>query len=289
MRNSFAFGTFAAALFALPLLIASPAHAGIEACGNIDVDASATCTAEVKDCSVTCSPVSVEAACAAQLDVQCQGMCPKVPHVDCSASCQGSCEADCNVKPAEFDCSASCKGDATAKCNSQCSSNGDQDKCNAICKAHFSADCDASCTGMPGSADCTAKCQGKCEGSCTAQTTLECELTCQGDLDVDCQAKVKGGCEADCADPNGAIFCDGQYIDHDGKVDACIQALKDKLDITVTASGTSSCGNSSCQAEGQASASCAFSPLTARGSNLAGGLALFAALGAVCMRRRKSR
>jgi hypothetical protein len=112
---------------------------------------------------------------------------------------------------------------------------------------------------------------------------------CQGDLYADCHTTVKGGCEADCADPKGAIFCNGQYIDHNGNVDACIQALKDKLNITVTASGSSSCTGSSCQAQGQAAASCAFSPLTARGSNLAGGFALFAALGAVCMRRRKSR
>lgn len=293
MKNSFAFVTFSAALLALPLLVARPAHAGIEACGNIDVDASAMCEVKVKDCDLTCSPITVEAACAVQLEASCDASCPKVPSVSCTGSCEADCTGECNVKPAEFDCSASCKADATAKCDAQCSSDADQGQCKASCQATFAAKCDASCTGKPGSASCEAKCQGRCEGSCTAQTQLECQVDCQGRGYAECKATVSGGCKGDCSNPRGALFCDGQYVDHNGTVDECIAALKAALPtiyVDASAQGESSCTGNTCEASGSAnaSASCAFSRGNAAGG--AGGvMALIGLAGAVVMRRRRSR
>ncbi len=294
MRNSFAFGTFVAALFALPLLTVTPAHAGIAACGNINVDASGSCELKVKDCSVSCTPVSVEAACAVQGEATCEGSCPKVPSVSCTGSCEGTCATDCKVKPAEYDCSTKCNADASAKCDAQCNASDDKAHCEASCKATFSASCDTSCKGQPGSVDCDAICKGRCEGSCTAQTSLECQVMCQSNLSAACEAKVKGGCEADCSDPKGALFCNGQYVDHNGTVQECIDALKSAFPtITINASGSSSgdCTDNTCsgQAEGSASASCAFSPRGPSGGDVAGGFALVAALGAVFMRRRRQR
>ena len=294
MRNSFAFGTFAAALFALPLLTVTPAHASIAACGNLDVDASASCELKVKDCDVSCSPVSVEAVCAVQGEATCEGSCPQVPSVTCTGSCEGTCAADCKVKPAEYDCSTKCNADASAKCDAQCNASNDKAHCQASCKATFSANCDTSCTGHEGSVDCDAVCKGRCEGSCTAQTKLECQVSCQSNLSAACETKVQGGCQADCSNPKGALFCNGQYVDHNGTVDDCVNAIENLFPtITITASGSSSgdCSNNTCsgQAEGSASANCAFSPRSASGSDLAGGFALFAAVGAVCMRRRRQR
>ncbi|HEY1532693.1 MAG TPA: hypothetical protein VGF76_01700, partial [Polyangiaceae bacterium] len=111
-----------------------------------------------------------------------------------------------------------------------------------------------------------------------------------------CEAKVEGGCKADCQDPKGALFCDGQYVDHNGSVDQCIAAIRALLptvtiDVSAQSSGSSSCdpNTSTCMANGEASASasCAFSPRHAGEGGLAGAFALFAALGAVCLRRRK--
>lgn len=294
MRNSFAFGTFAAALFALPLLIVSPAHANISACGNLDVDASATCELRVKDCKASCTLVSVQAVCAVQGEATCEASCPKVPSVSCTASCEETCAADCKVKPAEYDCSTKCNADASANCDAQCNAAGDKAQCEAACQATFSANCDTSCKGHEGSVDCDAVCQGRCEGSCTAQTNLECQVSCQGDLSAACQTQVEGGCEVDCSDPKGALFCNGQYVDHNGTVDECIHAIQALFPkITITASGSSSadCSDNTCsgEAEGSASASCAFSPRGASGSDVAGGFAMFAAIGAVCMRRRRQR
>jgi hypothetical protein len=289
MRNSFVFGMFVAALFALPILVATPAHAGIAACGNIDVEANASCEVEAKGCNVNCTPVSVQAACAVTGEATCEGSCPKVPSLECTGSCEGSCAADCKVKPAEYDCTTNCKADASAKCDAQCNAAGNKAQCKASCQATFSANCETSCKGTAGSVDCDAVCKGRCEGSCKAQTNLECQVDCQSNLAAACETKVKGGCEADCSDAGGALFCNGQYVDHNGSVQDCIDAIEAAVDITVSGSSSGECSGNTCmgQAEGSASANCAFSPRGATGGDLAGGFGLFAAIGAVFMRRRR--
>ncbi len=292
MRISFAFSTLLAAFCALPLFAATPAYAGIEACGDIDVEAHGTCEVKVDGCDISCTPITVESACAAKLEGSCEGMCPQVPSLSCTGSCEADCDTDCNVKPAEFDCSANCKADATAKCSAQCAADANQGQCTASCKATFAAECDASCTGKPGSASCTAKCQGRCEGSCTAQSKLQCQVTCQGKSYASCKNKITGNCTSDCANPRGALFCDGEYIDHAGTVDQCITALRAALPtITIDASAQSegSCMDNSCEgsASGQVSTKCSFSP-SGPSHDFAGAFAVFAALGAVCLRRRRA-
>ena len=111
-----------------------------------------------------------------------------------------------------------------------------------------------------------------------------------------CEGTLQGKCTTDCKDPKGALFCDGQYVDHNGTVDECISAIKALLptvtiDVSAQSSGSSNCDTttSTCTANGQASASasCAFSPHHAGTGGNAYAFALFAALGAVCLRRRK--
>jgi hypothetical protein len=245
----------------------------------------------VKDCNISCTPLTVEAACAARLRASCNGSCPQVPSIQCSGSCEANCEANCTVKPAEFDCSASCKLDAMAHCTAQCASAANKGECAASCQATFAAECDASCSGKPGSASCKAKCQGSCEGSCTAQSKLECQVDCQASGYASCKVDVEGGCKANCSNPKGALFCNGDYVDVEHSVDECIEAIKDALPtVTVDASarGQSNCSGSTCTASGEAEASadCAFSPRAS--TNSAGALALFAALGAFSFRRRRS-
>src|SRR5262245_34615575 len=86
-----------AALVGAVMLPPAPAHAGIEACGDIFVEAEAECelVPPGAECEVHCTPISVEAACAARLEAECSGECSAEASVDCTASCQGSCEADC--------------------------------------------------------------------------------------------------------------------------------------------------------------------------------------------------
>jgi hypothetical protein len=114
-------------------------------------------------------------------------------------------------------------------------------------------------------------------------------LDAQGQGYATCEATVQGSCEADCKKPDGALFCDGEYVDHNGTVDECIAALQKALptiNVDVSARGSSSCAANSCQAEGSASASCAFAP--SRQAHGPGGACLvLGALGAVYVLRRK--
>jgi hypothetical protein len=82
----------------------------------------------------------------------------------------------------------------------------------------------------------------------------------------------------------GGLFCNGQYVDSGNNLQNCIDALKAQLNITV--SGSSSCSGNSCQAEGEASASCATAPVRG-GRGLGAAAGLLAALGALVVARRR--
>jgi len=95
-----------------------------------------------------------------------------------------------------------------------------------------------------------------------------------------------------CSDPKGALFCDGNYVDHGGNAQACLDAIRAALpNVTIDTSATAmgSCSGSKCEgsAQAQATAKCSFSPRSAQGQ---GGYAAFVALvalGAGSLRRRR--
>jgi hypothetical protein len=132
-----------------------------------------------------------------------------------------------------------------------------------------------------------------CEGRCTAEAEVDCQVMCQASGYIDCTTMLTGGCETQCMEPDGALFCDGQYVDHGGNLDACIMALQDALDIEVdvTARGSSSCMGGMCMAEGEVSASCGVSGAPGGGAGGASGwlglAAVPVALVAVRCRRRR--
>jgi hypothetical protein len=98
---------------------------------------------------------------------------------------------------------------------------------------------------------------------------------------------MKGGCEAQCTEPDGALFCNGSYVDTGNNLQNCIDALKAELNITATASASGSCSGNQCQGEAEASASCAMTPNPVRGAGSIAGLGLV--IGALAwMRRRKA-
>jgi hypothetical protein len=111
-------------------------------------------------------------------------------------------------------------------------------------------------------------------------------------LEANCEADLKGGCTAHCSDPNGALFCDGNYVDTGNNLQNCIDALNAILDVKVTASASGSCEGNTCQGEAKASASaCDVSPggwgLSASLAPLGLALAAAAAVGARVRRRRR--
>lgn len=273
---------------ATPLLIADVAQAAgsLESCGNIHVEAEAECAVEVEGgCTAKCEPVNFTAACAAELTASCSGDCQLEASVECTGSCSADCMAECEVKPAEFNCTASCQADCSADCSGRCAADSDSAKCEASCKATCSGSCDASCTATPPEATCEAKCEAKCEGSCEAEANADCQIECQADGYIDCEAELTGGCKTRCEKPEGALFCDGQYVDTGDNLKECIAALKAVFDIEVYADGSASCSGNTCMAEGEVGCEC--NATEAGDLGLAGVLGLgFVVLGASRRRRR---
>lgn len=274
------------------------ANAGFSSCGNIDVEANAECQVEVQGgCTAHCEPPQLELACSAQLQVDCQGECKAEADVSCTGSCDvKGCEAKCNVDPGSFDCSAQCQVDADAHCSAECKgeASGSQahGECVASCKSSISAECDASCEGTPPTANCKARCEATCEGSCTGQARAKCQVACQADGYAKCEGDLQVKCEGECKTTKGALFCDGQYIDHGGNLQDCINSLNGwlKANVDVQAQGMASgeCSGNTCkaEAEGEASASCATVP----GGPAGTGVLLFGMVmaGSAIARRRRS-
>jgi modification target Cys-rich repeat protein len=274
-----------AALFFAP----STAHAGIEACGNINVRAEANCKVEAQGgCTVNCTPVKFEAACAGKLEVQCSGAeCKAEASLDCQGSCTGTCEGQCEAKPGSFDCQGSCEGSCNADCSGKCSAEANKGECEASCKATCSGSCSGQCEGTPPEATCEGKCQASCEGSCEGKANIDCQIDCQAKGYAECKASLEGGCKAKCSEPSGALFCDGQYVDTGNNLQNCVDALNAYLKVKVEASGSAGCDGGTCSAEGKASATCGAAPIDSSADGAVFAFGALGLVGAVAASRRR--
>ncbi|MBN1654466.1 MAG: hypothetical protein JXA30_11910 [Deltaproteobacteria bacterium] len=262
-------------------------RASIRSCGNIHIEASAECELipPSADCEIECTPVAIEAACDAKLALECEGDCDLSASVDCTGECQANCEADCEVEPGEFDCAADCSADCYASCEGHCEADEDSASCRGRCEASCDASCDAECDVELPSADCEAGCEASCNGSCEAEANFDCQIECQGEAYADCELDMQGGCEAACKTEEGALFCDGSYVDYGDNLDECVAALKAALDIRVEAYGEAGCEGGSCSAEGGFSCECSTAP--GRNNELPVWATLSLALGLIFAIRRK--
>ncbi|HEY6562219.1 MAG TPA: hypothetical protein VI072_33355 [Polyangiaceae bacterium] len=123
---------------------------------------------------------------------------------------------------------------------------------------------------------------------------MKCQVGCQARFEYPtCEAKLEGGCKVQCTQPGGAIDCNGEYVDHGGNAEECLDALTAwtaSIDASASGSATASCNNGVCtaEAEGEASCECAApggSPIFGTTGAVLGASAL--AIGAVLRRRRR--
>ncbi|MCA9708156.1 MAG: hypothetical protein KDK70_20055 [Myxococcales bacterium] len=244
--------------FAAPLAWAGAAHAGLGACGDIHVEASAECEVRVgAECEASCEPVAFEAQCAADLHASCDGQCQGQITAGCNATCETDCRGQCDVNPATFDCKGSCFAEGRSSCEGRCADS----ECQASCEATLEAECSGQCDLVdPGSATCEGQCQASCEGYCQAEANVDCQIECQAGGYVDCQSQLSGGCRAECSKPEGALFCDSQYVDHGGNLEECVESLRALLNIEVSGYAEGSCGNGRCEGEAGGSISCSVAP-----------------------------
>jgi hypothetical protein len=243
--------------FVAPLAWAGAAHAGIGACGNIHVEAEAECEVFVGTaCEAMCEPVSFEAQCAADLHIGCEGQCSASAQASCTGSCESDCQVECEAEPGRFDCRADCFAQGRASCEGRCADS----ECAASCEASLEAECSGHCDIDAPEVDCSGQCQASCQGSCEAEANVDCQIDCQSSGFVECQSELSGGCQVECERPEGALFCDSQYVDHGGNLEECIESLRAVLNIEVTGYAEGSCSNGSCQGEAGGSISCAVAP-----------------------------
>ena len=66
---------------------------------------------------------------------------------------------------------------------------------------------------------------GSLDGSCTAKANVDCDVSCQATGYANCEAMLTGGCQAQCTTPQGALFCDGQYVDTGNNLQQCISTI----------------------------------------------------------------
>jgi len=271
-------------LCAAALLLPATARAGLDSCGNINVSANAQCELVTSGgCTAMCTPVTLEAACAGQLYAECDGQCNAEITAECTASCSGECNGQCEANPPSFDCRAACEADCEGECSGRCGS-GDSE-CAASCSGSCSASCDGHCEGTPPEASCEGKCEASCDGACEAEANLDCQIDCQAGGYVDCEAELKGGCEAACTRPEGALFCDGNYVDYGNNLDECVAALEAAFNIQVE--GYAECSGNTCEAGG--SISCAVVPMAtaAWGTGMLGSAGVLFVLAIGGRRRRR--
>jgi MYXO-CTERM domain-containing protein len=262
----------------------------LSACGNMYVSAEAMCEyVPEQECIAECTPLSLEAACAADLSVSCDGQCKLEAQASCTVDCSADCQAECTVDPGKLDCSANCQATCGADCEASCRGGKGGAHCEASCKASCSGSCNGKCDVVPPSANCKAKCDASCSGSCKADANFDCQVDCQAKGYAKCEVDLQGGCKLECMEnPDGGLFCDGQFVKSDN-VDQCVAALEALLDIEVMsyAEGNASCVNGTCKSEGKAGVSCSSLPA---GGGAEGALAgLVGLAGALVRRRRRPR
>jgi hypothetical protein len=119
---------------------------------------------------------------------------------------------------------------------------------------------------------------------------MKCQTECQGRGFATCEGKMQGGCEFACKAPEGAAFCNGQYVDHGDNAQECFAALAALVNFEASGSASSECSGNKCsaEAEGKASASCASAPL-GRGLGSSGLLGAALGLIGVSVARRRAR
>jgi hypothetical protein len=288
LRRLVSTSILALAAFALGSLPRAARADILSDCGNIDIQANAQCTMEVSGgCTAQCTPINFQASCSASLQAQCSGGCTASASASCTGSCDTNCNASCTANPGTFNCEGSCEADCSGNCQAQCASDANQSECTATCKTNCGANCHGQCSGTPPSASCQAQCQASCSGSCTAQANVSCDVKCQESGYASCEANLTGGCQAQCQAPQGALFCDGQYVDVGNNLDKCVNDLKNLLNIQVSGYAYGSCSGNTCQGTAGGSASCGqIAPGGPASSGLLG-IGVAAVL-AGCVRRRKN-
>jgi hypothetical protein len=229
--------SFVSALSAAVVVFAasSPARAAREdlgPCGTFDFSDGLNCKLEVSGgCTGKCAPLQVTAAC--------QGGCTaSSTQSNCTNNCGTQCIKECN--PKMLDCFVGCHAECDGPVEAQCKAKGGVQDCKVQAQAQCDMHCKDSCKIPP--SNCDEHCNTCCTGACDTQLNFDCDLKCT----VDVQAK----CDVACKKPEGAVFCNGQYVNATD-VKACVTYLATRnIKVDTSASGSVTCTGTDCAGVG---------------------------------------
>lgn len=267
--------------------VAQAGTAGLEVCGDVDIEVDAQCEVWVEvECDTHCAPIEFELTCSEDLWKICDGMCSASIDLDCTESCTQVCVPDCELDPGNFSCEGRCELDCQASCDAHCAGQTGSAHCSASCEAACSGRCSIGCEGQLPELSCGEKCGDVCGSRCEAEANFDCQVKCQAPRFDSCQAELSGGCKTQC-EGDGALFCDGRFIDHGGRLDACVDALEAYLKSKVKVHGhaDADCEDGTCHAEVGGGISCDCRAAQGDGPSAWWSASLLALLG---LRRRRS-
>lgn len=282
------FLTVAAALGTTLLAAQTASATSLDRCGDFFFDLGTggdlDCELVVEGgCETACEPLAFEVSCAAGGALECRGECkPLEIDIDCSLDCEAGCDTECSG--GEFDCGVFCEAGCSADCDAYCENDNDE-HCAASCRANCSVTCDSYCNvELP---TCETQCKAGCDGRCEAEISAGCNVECSSDLYLDCEASASGGCNTQCEQLDGALFCEGQWVDTDD-LDGCVDQLVAYFDIEVTGYAEANCDGNECSAEAGGSVSCSAARATS-GSHFNAGLMIVGLAGAGLTAARRLR
>lgn len=220
---------------ALVSLLAAPAAAqGIEECGNVYVESDANCGYLYdEECTESCTVGNVYDACAAITYPTCDQECTPVLEQSCVETCRTTCDPDCETLPAGAateNCFGLCFEECQGDCDAVCADVDDEEACEASCGYTCSVNCEGRCDEVGNDDTCDTTCTSACSGACEADSEQECQIDCQLREREACEAAVIARCETDCGGTDGALFCDGKYVDHQDNLEQCVDYLEGFVD-----------------------------------------------------------
>jgi hypothetical protein len=107
------------------------------------------------------------------------------------------------------------------------------DKCKVFNKQ---TECTQQCEPVNMTRVCTTKCSGGCNKSATT--------TCKGGCETECTEQLKGACNTKCTTTEGALFCDGQFIDTGSTIKDCVTEIEGQGTVVVDKGGDAICSSS---------------------------------------------
>lgn len=246
------------------VLSSGTASAGVLECGNVAFSHGADCEMRTGSlCRSSCTPVQVQATCAAELVAQCEQQCEVEGALDCSTDCHKYCDVNCTLGPVDFDCEGYCQKGCATSCRENCEGeiSGEEavGQCQTSCRTSCSSECSDHCSSVVPEDRCDTQCEATCEGQCDARANMACQVLCQAEGFSACEVATQQRCDESCDEPEGALFCNGQFIEHGDNLEHCVSALREELGIRVVALAEtgSDCSGDSCVAHRDLEVACA--------------------------------